>query len=264
MVWKLPVSSAALALALLGGPQATAADVPRGEDTLLLKRTASEDPDLVPASWRGGYGGHHGGYGGYHGGYRGGYYGGYRGYYGGGFYSPYYRHHHGYYPFFGYGLGLGLGLGYYQPWYSSAYYWPSSYASVYSYSPVIVGYSPPYPLSVSTETVMPYAEAPAVGSITTRPPIPAGERVPSPQPLPDNRSYPYDGGPRKAVPMQPPEVDSLSAPRPRTVPLEGKPVALPARKPVKYEFPAYGEEPGRKTLPADPAVRVEVAKKASR
>jgi hypothetical protein len=70
-----------------------------------------------------------------------------------------------------------------------------------------------------------------------------GPGVPQP-PAPDDRTYPYDGGPRAPVPM--PKADQETPPPPRpmppgTIPLEGRTVSLPGK--TQFAYPAYGEEP---------------------
>jgi hypothetical protein len=61
-------------------------------------------------------------------------------------------------------------------------------------------------------------------------------------------TYPYDGGPRNPVPQPGNNDPAPSATPKRTVPLEGKPVSLPA--PVaktQFAYPAYGESTTKKT-----------------
>jgi hypothetical protein len=67
--------------------------------------------------------------------------------------------------------------------------------------------------------------------------------LPAP-PAPNDRTYPYDGGPRAPVPM--PKADDQTPPPPRpmppsSVPLEGRTVSLPGK--TQFAYPAYGEEP---------------------
>ncbi|HEY7314793.1 MAG TPA: hypothetical protein VH643_35925 [Gemmataceae bacterium] len=78
-----------------------------------------------------------------------------------------------------------------------------------------------------------------------------------PQAPRDNGTYPYDGGPNKAVPN--------SNEKPRTAPLEGRSVSLP--KPAgKWTYPAYGETARRISSPHEQTVltRRESKKPAAR
>ena len=239
--------------ALLLGAAATQAgdtiklSLPASKDVPALKLgEIGLDADTIDAGYRGHgghyHGGYHGGYrGGYHGGYHVGHYGGYRGYYGGyrgyyggyrGFYGGYRGYYGAYYRPYFYGAGY---YGYSPYYYSSSYYYTSP--SVYYYS------SPIYcPIGMETTTTL--------ESQRVMPPADALNYAPQTQTLPlprDAGTYPYDGGPRAPVPM--PRIDNPGdAPPARlspipTVPLDGRPVSLPAPKatPVKYTFPAYGE-----------------------
>jgi hypothetical protein len=104
--------------------------------------------------------------------------------------------------------------------------------------------------TVTTETV------PYLGGVTSAPVAPStGTVVPSspaptmPQVAPEE-TYPYDGGPRQAVPMPP----TKATPRQQiTVPAETVPdraVSLP-RRGTKIAYPAYGERPRRTTSRGD-------------
>jgi hypothetical protein len=63
-------------------------------------------------------------------------------------------------------------------------------------------------------------------------------------------SVTYDGGPSNPVPM--PKVEPAPAGRgPSTMPLEGRPVSIPAPK-KKSEYLAYGEKPTTNPAPETP------------
>jgi hypothetical protein len=64
----------------------------------------------------------------------------------------------------------------------------------------------------------------------------------NPPQVPRDGTYPYDGGPKKAVP------NPKEAP-PRTAPLEGRTVSLP--KAAKWAYPAYGETARRTSSTRD-------------
>jgi hypothetical protein len=78
----------------------------------------------------------------------------------------------------------------------------------------------------------------------------------NPPQAPRDGTYPYDGGPNKAVP-NPKE-------KPRTAPLEGRTVSLP--KTAKWAYPAYGESARRTSSTKDGTVltRGETKKPATR
>jgi hypothetical protein len=187
--------------------------------TVILGKESIE-ADTLDARWGGGHfhGGFHGRFhGGFHGhvfhrgfhghGFSGGFYG--RGFYGG-FYA--------YRPSFVYSYGG----------YSSFYYYPSY--SCYPISQTVTTVTPSVALSIRPATpIMPPADAPPSQLQTL------------PRPMPEDGTYPYDGGPRAPVPM--PKADPTKGAPQKTVPLEGRPVSLPAEKPVaKYVYRAYGEK----------------------
>jgi len=247
----------------------------------------SADADTVDAAYRGYYGGYRGGYGGYrgygYGGYRGGYYGGYRGGYGG-YYGGYrgygyggYRGYYGGYRGYGYGGYYGGYRGYGYGGYRGGYYGGyrggyggyygislplvtpaiSVYSTViedcpYSYDGGLYGYSPINSDPNETPTFRlaqaPPQEQPYAGGAYVNPS--AGS----------SQTFPYDGGPRVVAPSleaaPTPRLIQPAAPQP-TVPLEGRPVSLPAVKPAtKFAYPAYGEEPTRtSTFATDPGLR---------
>ncbi len=226
----------------------------RAEDTIKLGLSAradapavalgklGTDADTIDAHYRGGY---HGGYhGGYYGGYRGGYYGSYGGYHAG--YRGYYGGYRGYYG--GYGGYYGGYSGYYGYPHYASYYYPRAYVSSYyypTYYPTPVYYAPQpacYPIGTTVGKTMPSADVLNV-------PYNPQDALPAPRPVPQERTFPYDGDPRQApLPQAEPfptrTPAPFTAPSP-TVPLEGRPVSLPARTttPAKLSYPAYGELP---------------------
>ena len=220
----------------------------------------------VRGGGRGGYGGGRGGvavasYGGYRGGvavagYRGGYYGGYRGGYSGGYYGGYRGYGYGYR---GYGYG-----GLYSPFYYGGFYSPYVYSYPY-YSYPIYSYptfSYPTYAYASTFSTTPnfsyynYAPLTTLGTADAAPAAapptygqsPYAQQLPAPLVLPNNATYPYDGGPSRSVPM--PRVDG-SGFNDQSSLLPGRPVSLPA-EPTKRAYPAYGEKPTPKVTPATP------------
>jgi hypothetical protein len=185
---------------------------------------------------------------------------GYRRFYGGyGYgYRPYFSY--GYRSFYGYGFGY---RPYYYPRYYS-YYAPSfsfsfgyarPFAYSYFYAPPVY-YSPYYYCPINgSGSIMPYATS--VGAqINFTVMRPAPDNLHAPTPLPGASSdgtYPYDGGPLNPVPMP----SSQPAPKAQpTVPLEGRPVSLPAPEKAekKYTYPAYGE--GRTLFAQDRTVPI--------
>jgi len=226
--------------------------------TVTLDLKPGQDADVEEANWRrgyyGGYRGYYGGYGGYYGGYRGyyggGYYSGYGGGYGGGYYRPSY--YYGYRPSYYYG---------YSSYYPSYYSYPSYYYQPYYY-PSYSYYSPYYyPISLKVTTspsvcvpggsYQPYPQMDPLPNQTIQPnqqsqPLPSG---PSAKPnLPNDGTYPYDGGPSNPVPMpkvEPTPNNPQSAPMKGFAPGEGRLISLPmaASAPTpKYTYPAYGDQ----------------------
>src|SRR5262249_19890098 len=62
---------------------------------------------------------------------------------------------------------------------------------------------------------------------------------------PDDKTYPYDGGPNNPVPM--PKADPAPNATPQKgvpVPNQGRLVSLPEKQ-AKYSYAAYGEQPGK-------------------
>jgi hypothetical protein len=117
---------------------------------------------------------------------------------------------------------------------------------VYYASPTAIYYTSGYaPTDGSYDNMMPYTNDFGGPGYQPQPP-PIYEIAPPPRPLQEDRTYPYDGGPIRRVPMPPADGSSISVPKPATVPLEGKAVSLPA-KPTKYTYAAYGEDRKTKT-----------------
>jgi hypothetical protein len=213
--------------------------------------------------------------------------------YAAGYYSGYYSGYSGaYYPRWGY-----YGSYYYPRYYGSYYpgyygayypgYYGSYYPGYYSYYPGYYGYSYYYPTYYPAITyVSPIGcrpgsqDVPATvltpgGQVTTdtyKLPAAAPDRM---QPVPQDGTYRYDGGPSNPVPLPRTEPAPAGNARPQTVPLDGRPVSLPPAVPKKkYEYLAYGEKPAAAAAPEPPkgsfaqdrivVLRADSAKKAPR
>lgn len=225
IAWTSSLASAADKDTVLLGGKSTPKLASAPDDTMNLLLTGDEDTVLTKyGRYYGGYG-----YGRYYGGY-GRYYGGYGRYYGGfgyggynrGFgYSSFYRPYYGY-PRYSYGFSLG-----YNYW-PSYYYRPYYYGSYYSYNWAPSCYY--YPISDIDQTA-PVTTLEMNGIA--------------------NGGYFYNGGPENPVPLPKKE----GKVEPPSVPLEGRPVSLPApkaeEKKSKFAYPAYGEEPGRTDFATD-------------
>jgi hypothetical protein len=187
---------------------------------------ASADADTLDVRWGGGH---------FHGGYARGFHGGFYGGYARGFHGGFYGGGVAYRGYYGFRASYSTGYAYYPGYYGySTYYYYPSY-SCYPISQPVVTVTPSIALNIRPATpIMPPADAPPAQLQTLPRPVPA---------VPNDGTYPYDGGPRVPVPM--PQVEpapAKTAPRP-TVPLEGRPVSLPAEKTVKkYVYRAYGEK----------------------
>lgn len=218
--------------------------------------------DTVRTWYRGfGYGGYRGfggyglgyrgfGYGGYGLGYRGfgfgGYGLGYRGF-GLGGYGLGYRSfgYGGFYRPFGYGLGYGLGgLGFGGLGYGGFGYGGIGYGGFYpgfgygyGFGPCAGATAPAYNLAMPVATL----GTPLNGA-------PNYLNIDPPQAPADAGTYPYDGGPRRAVPAPAEQVQPSRTTPQRTVPMEGRTVSLPKAS-GKWSYPAYGET-ARRTSPA--------------
>jgi hypothetical protein len=197
---------------------------------LVTPDTGSGD-DTLAVRWYGGGRGYYGGGRGYYGGYYG------RGYYGYGraYYYPRYA-------------------GYYYPRYAAYYYNPYSYGSYYYAPSTYYYYASPawsgcYRIGLGDE-VAPVETTISPSSLASRPPQPAPNYLPAPRPVGDqDETFPYDGGPRNPIPAPRSSDPAPSATPRQAVPLEGKPVSLPA-KTTQFAYPAYGEDATKK--PAKP------------
>jgi len=157
--------------------------------------------------------------------FRGGYYGGgYRGY-------SYYSGCRSYYaPAY-----------YYRPSIAYSYY---SYRPSYYCAPRVYYYSscaPTYYYGISETQVTPTLKA-NIQQVPQVPPMEPADTQPKAIVPQGTGPYQYDGGPTNPVPM-PQGTRPNTTPRP-TVPLDGRPVSLPATTtttPVKYTYPAYGQ-----------------------
>ncbi len=221
----------------------------------MILGTGSAEADTIDVrgGGRGGGGGFHGG------GFRGGSYGGYRGFAGG--FRGGYGGYRGYYGGYGGYLG-GLFRGYYGGYYPGYYNY---------YYPQVVPYYPDYyyyPISTVTPSVPATTFTLRIGPVTTQvqarrlpvlpnPTLRTQPLYPQPAPTPGrpaDGTFDYDGGPRVPVPLPKAEPAPMN-PQP-TVPLDGRPVSLPVRStPVKYYYPAYGEQP-RKPAATDRSIPV--------
>ena len=156
-----------------------------------------------------------------------------RGFYGG-FYRPYYSF---YRPYYYPRVYSSFSFYYSAPYFRYGYYRPYVYS--YYYAPPVYYYSAPYyycPIS-DTAPTMPYATTLGLRAGYTAPQS-APDAVTAPAPLPPaDGTYPYDGGPANPVPQP---SARPAAPATPPVPLEGRPVSLPAPE-KKYTYPAYGE-----------------------
>jgi hypothetical protein len=78
-----------------------------------------------------------------------------------------------------------------------------------------------------------------------------------------NGTYPYDGGPATPVPLpRKAGPGAEQAPQPRTVPMDGRSVSLPAATATtRFAYPAYGEEPTRTRFAEDRSNPVIVQRK---
>jgi hypothetical protein len=146
-----------------------------------------------------------------------------------GLYRPYYGFGLGY-GGLGYGLGFSrFGLGGFYPGFGMGYgglFWPwcaGASASVYTLNMPAGTFGSPLPGAAQ----------------------PRSQDLMPGQPRNDG-TFPYDGGPNKAVPN--PKDTPPSSTTPRSVPLEGRAVSLPKAAP-KWTYPAYGER-ARRTTPA--------------
>lgn len=234
----------AAGLLVIGGGAASADDVVRlGGPGVQTDIQGGTDTELIYGRYWGGGGRYYGGGARYWGG-GGRYYGGYYGarYWGGGYYG--HRHWGGYY-------GAG-----YRPYYYSSYYRPYYYRPAYYYTPSYYQqsyyndcyYSPIMGDSAPTVTLQ------ANGSQAPR----------TAPPVTRDSTFPYDGGPREAIPTPIPRDDVNPSKSPGgSIPLEGRLVKLPTESsigassvtspeiqrlryvtsPVRVTYPAYGEEP---------------------
>jgi hypothetical protein len=184
---------------------------------------------------------------GYYRGYYNGYYGGYGSYYPryyGGYYGSYYPRYYGSYYYPGY-----YGYSYYPRYYGGYY---GSYYPGYSY--YYPGYY--YGISYNSPIGCPAGDQDVPGVVLTPGGKGTAESYKQPtgpmKPVPQEGTYPYDGGPSDPVPM-PKAEPAPAGSAPRTVPLEGRPVSLPPAAPKKkYDYLAYGEKPTTTAAPELP------------
>src|SRR5205807_2646991 len=88
----------------------------------------------------------------------------------------------------------------------------------------------------------PYAYEYDVGPTLPPPPVGSYEKLATPTPVGPSGTYPYDGGPRNAVPL--PKTQQKAPSQPAPAPGDGRMVSWTAKS-VKLAYPAYGEKPGR-------------------
>lgn len=173
----------------------------------------------------------------------------------GGFYRPYYGFGLGYgglgYGGLGYGLGLG-GLGFNRFGYGLGLggFGFNRFGFGGFYPGFGFGYGGlfgPWCSGVSANVYSLNAPSAAPNA-----PLPGAARTPAPNPAPrqprEDGTFPYDGGPNRAVPN--PKDTPPSSTTPRSLPLEGRAVSLPTAAP-KWTYPAYGERARRITPASD-------------
>jgi len=241
--------------------------------TTLDLKGADDGADTVATSWyRGGFRGgfYYGGYRGAYGGYRGGYYGGYRGGYYGGYHRPFYGSY--YRPFYGAGYYGGYrsfyprayygGFGYYPGYYSSY-----SYAYPYYYAPCSLPSTiPTMPPVVTLQATPSVTESDYSPSLTTPGTVipPASGILPAPKA--DSGTFPYDGGPKEAVPMPRIDDDGPTLKPSTTIrPADERLVSFlqpdisaqtaGAAPKGKWAYPAYGEQPRRTSFAEERVIK---------
>ena len=117
-------------------------------------------------------------------------------------------------------------------YYGDSYLYPSGGVSVSA---------PYFNLSIQRRTVVQPSSAEVLPSPLDMPPA-----------APDSTTYPYDGGPRKTVPM--PSADPPAVP----LPIDTKPATPPLKVAGKIVYPAYGEQTTpANSLSADPTFLVK-------
>jgi hypothetical protein len=155
-----------------------------------------------------------------HGWYRRGYFWGPR-FYGYSFYRPYFGF--AYYPRYWWGPSISFGVG---PVYSvirpRAFFYA---APVYSYGITIAAGGLPSSTIIDSSPILP---------------APPSEQLAPPRLLPNDGTFPYNGGPSQPVPLPRLEPAPMRVPVP-TAPLEGRAVSLPG-KAKRYTYAAYGDD----------------------
>jgi hypothetical protein len=245
----------AVAGLLAGSASSQAGDVfrlaiPAGDNTPTMKLGEvgpdADTLDIFRGGFRGGFGG--GFRGGFGGGFRGGFGGGFRGgfvgggfrsFYGGYGYRPYWGGFYGYRPY--YWGGYGYGYSGYPNYLYSGYYGGLC---------PIGGVSPGIATTTFSLQLSPAASVQGVPSGSAPYPAPSNPA----RPAPNDGTFEYDGGPRSPIPIprgepSTPRTDPAPVNPQPSVPLEGRPVSIPAtvRPAPKYTYPAYGEQPRAST-----------------
>jgi hypothetical protein len=151
------------------------------------------------------------------------------------------------------GLGFGYWPRYYSPYYYGDYYPSYAYDSLLYYYPenvYVVPNGSPYPLSNglsngSIQPIMPRAAGPE-------------ETLPVPQPLPNDGTYPYDGGPANPVPI--PQADPAPGRKAgSTTASDARVVGIKSQAP-KYSYQAYGDKPAARKATQDRQLAARPAK----
>jgi hypothetical protein len=242
MLWR-SVAAGALAAGVCWGwtAAAQAGDVLRlglNSEAPTFNLKGDGGADDVTTAWRGYRAGYYRGYyNSYYGGYYGSYYPRYYGGYYGSYYYPSYSYGYSYYPRY-----YGGYYGGYYPGYS--YYYPSYYYGI--------SYASPIGCPAGDQDVPGIVLTPG-GRGTTDTYKPPSQPLDPMKPVPQDGTYPYDGGPANPVPMPRTEPAPAGNVRPQTMPLEGRPVSLPPAAPKKkYDYLAYGEKPTTSAAPELP------------
>jgi hypothetical protein len=159
-------------------------------------------------------------------------------------------------------VSVGLGSGYW-PRYDYPYYYgdysPSYYYTSYADDPLLY-YYPENVYVVPNGYSSPLSNGLSNGSIRSIMPRVAGpeEALPLPQPVPNDGTYPYDGGPVNPVPI--PQADPAPKRKAGPTPAPDAQVVAIGSKTPKYIYQAYGERPAARKATQDRQVAARPAK----
>lgn len=159
-------------------------------------------------------------------------------------------HFHNGWPFVSVGLGFGYWPRYYYPYYYGGYYYPSYYYTSYAYDhdPLLYYYPENVyvvPNGSSIRSIMPPATGPE-------------ETLPVPQRVPNDGTYPYDGGPANPVPI--PQADPAPNRKAGSTPAPDARVVGIESKTLKYSYQAYGDKPAARKASQDRQLAARPAK----